>query len=313
MGDFEQTTVWDAASNLTVRHYSDGTFVTQQFDSLNRLTTAVDWAGSTTFGYSPRSEILGKTDPGLLSQAYRYDANSNRIGLTDPDGGFITNTYDGLDRVYTSQKQTGKFYTNLYDPDSRRTTLMMGSGNVRQYGLDPRSQITTQIDYAGTTPISTLVDGYDGVGNRVSRVQDGVPISWTYDNDYRLLGQQTAGGSATFTYNSVFSALVKWHQGLAPLSMTYDSTNRLVNTLQGAALTSLGYDGAGNRTAINKGPVIRNSYDPENRPIGISYPNGTNSTYTYQGYNGLRRSPWEPGSPVTTFVWDGDDYLQGRS
>jgi hypothetical protein len=37
------------------------------------------------------------------------------------------------------------------------------------------------------------------------------------------------------------------------------------------------------------------------------------STYTYQGYDGLRRSKHEPGGVLTTFVRDGGDYLQERS
>ena len=35
---------------------------------------------------------------------------------------------------------------------------------------------------------------------------------------------------------------------------------------------------------------------------------GSLSTYSYDG-DGLRRSAHEPGGALTTFVWDGDDYL----
>jgi YD repeat-containing protein len=95
---------YDGASNLLSKRYSDGTILTQQFDPLNRLTTATDWAGNTTFAYSGKSELVGKTDPGLYSKTYRYDGVSNRIGVTDPDGKFITVTCDPLDRVSSSQK-----------------------------------------------------------------------------------------------------------------------------------------------------------------------------------------------------------------
>jgi YD repeat-containing protein len=304
-----KTMVWDAASNLTSCRYSDGTFVTQQFDSLNRLTAAIDWAGDTTFAYSPRSELLGKSDPGGLAQAYRYDPLSIRIGLTDPDGGLVTTTFDALNRTSSVQSQTGQIYTPQYDPDGRRTTLALGTGIIRQYGRDHLGRITTQIDYAGAAPISTMIDGYDGVGNRVSRLQDGVAISWTHDNNYRLLGQQTAGAYATMTYNAVGSTLVKWHQGQPPQTMVYDSNNAQVTSTSGDVITSFGYDNMGNQTAQNTGPVIRSSWDPENRLIGISNPDGTLSSYTYQGYDGMRRSAWEPGQALTTFVWDWTSYL----
>jgi hypothetical protein len=64
-----------------------------------------------------------------------------------------------------------------------------------------------------------MIDGYDPVGNRVSRLQDGVPIAWNYDNDYRLLGQQTAGAYATFAFDSLYNTTLKWHQGQAPQTM----------------------------------------------------------------------------------------------
>ena len=62
-----------------------------------------------------------------------------------------------------------------------------------------------------------MVDTYDAVGNRTGRNQDGVLTTWTYDNSYRLTGQQTSGGYATFTYDAVGNTLVKHQQGSSPM------------------------------------------------------------------------------------------------
>jgi YD repeat-containing protein len=70
------------------------------------------------------------------------------------------------------------------------------------------------------------------------------------------------------------------------------------------------HDGAGNliREDAN-GVVTQYAYDPSNRQTKVTHPDGTLSTYTYQGYDGLRRTRQEPGGSVHTQVWDGSDYL----
>jgi YD repeat-containing protein len=71
------TNTYDGARNWLTSQYSNGQILTLQYDPPNRLTTATDWGGQTTFAYSARSELIGKTDPGSLSQSYRYDGVSN--------------------------------------------------------------------------------------------------------------------------------------------------------------------------------------------------------------------------------------------
>jgi len=96
-------------------------------------------------------------------------------------------------------------------------------------------------------------------------------------------------------------------------SMTYDRANRLLNSTSGNIITSFSFDNVfmGVEHTINS--LTNYSYDGENRLVGVVYPDNTRSTYTYQGYNRLRRSAWEPGQSLTTFVWNGSDYLQERS
>ena len=50
-----------------------------------------------------------------------------------------------------------------------------------------------------------------------------------------------------------------------------------------------------------------------NRLTGIQFPSGTRSTYTHSGGDGLRRSALEAGGVLTTFIWDGNDYLMEKS
>jgi YD repeat-containing protein len=74
-------------------------------------------------------------------------------------------------------------------------------------------------------------------------------------------------------------------------------------------------DNTGNLTEVNAaGSRTTYVYDHENRLTGLRFPNGTRSTYTYAGGfpaegEGLRRTAHEAGGSLTTFVWDGSDYL----
>ena len=69
------------------------------------------------------------------------------------------------------------------------------------------------------------------------------------------------------------------------------------------------YDANGNLTEENAaGSRTTNVYDNENRLTNIKFPDGTRSTYSYNGDN-LRRSKFEAGGTLTTMIWDGSDYL----
>ena len=136
--------------------------------------------------------------------------------------------------------------------------------------------------------------------------------TWSYDNNYRLLGQQTAGGYATFTYDPLYNTGINWIQGQAPISMTYNAASELLTSIQGASTTTYSYDQAGNTILANAGGLLTtNIYDCENRLIKASDPTGL-STYTYAGA-GLRRSAQEQGQALTTFVRDGRDVIQAGS
>ena len=97
------------------------------------------------------------------------------------------------------------------------------------------------------------------------------------------------------------------------MTMSFDAANRLVSIQQGATKTTVTYDANGNLTEENaNGSRTTNVWDQENRLVGVRYPAGTRSTYTYEA-DGLRRSKHEPGGDLTTMIWDRDDYLMEKS
>jgi YD repeat-containing protein len=260
------------------------------------------------------------TGPWWADGKRHYDAAGNRTTLVDPDGGIFTATFDALNRTETLKNPDGAIFTSQYDAGGRRTTLLLGLGSKRQYQYDAADRLTTQIELSATSaPILTMVDTYDSVGNRTGRNKDGTVTTWTYDDIYRLTGQQQTGAWATFSYDQAGNLEVKWHQGTNPMTFMHDAANRITTMLQGTTITSFTYDNNGNLTEENAASSRTTySFDRENRLTGVRYSDGTRSTYTYAGGfpvegEGLRRSAHEPGGSLTTFVWDGSDYVMEKT
>ncbi len=84
--------------------------------------------------------------------------------------------------------------------------------------------------------------------------------------------------------------------------------------LSGANQTTYSFDNNGNKVQsylVGTGLSV-NTFDFENRMIGVATAAGAVSTYSFAGATGLRRTKQEgseAGQPVHTIVWDGSNYL----
>lgn len=74
------------------------------------------------------------------------------------------------------------------------------------------------------------------------------------------------------------------------MTMTFDGADRLLTILQGANLTTVSFDANGNQTGENlNGALTTNTFDQENRLIGVVQADGTRST------NAPSRRNWRVG------------------
>jgi YD repeat-containing protein len=302
--------VYDSVGQLGTILYADGTAVTMQYDLLGRQTTMIDSGGTTTYTYTPRSELSGQTLPGGYVLTMQYDTVGNQTTLIDSDGGSFITSFDALNRTSVVAEPTRSLTTVQYDIDSRRTTFIDANGSTSQYQYDAAGQLTTHIELnSADSPVFTMVDVFDPVGNRTSNNLNSVLTTWTYDPGYQVLGQQSSGAYATFQYDAAGNILLKYEQGSSPMSFTYDNANRATTMLQGSALTTYQYSATGNLIQENlNGALTTNLYDKENRLVGIQFSNASLSTYTYSG-DGLRRTAFEAGDVQTTLIWQGTDLL----
>ena len=179
------------------------------------------------------------------------------------------------------------------------------------------SQISTRMRFSAATPIGTIVDGYDPVGNRIARNLDGNPITWSYDDLYRLTGQQKAGQVCTYTLDGVGNLKTMWEGGNFPRTFTHDAADRLVTMIEGSNLTTYTWTGYGAlSTEITGTATTDYSYNGQDQLALVTPPgDGFPTTYAFDG-DGLRRSIQTtnvnqdpPTLDITTVVWDGSDYL----
>ena len=137
---------------------------------------------------------------------------------------------------------------------------------------------------------------------------------------------KTSGANAhdyTYTYDGNDNRLTSSETG-ALTFWTYDIANRLVTSVSGGLTTTYTFDRNGNKTIVRESVNIYTlGYDNMNR---LNYQiDGSNRftvskktpgdlqrfTYTYDASN-LKRYEDAP-TGRTTIVWDGFDYLEGRS
>ena len=90
-----------------------------------------------------------------------------------------------------------------------------------------------------------------------------------------------------------------------------DAAGRLVTSVSGGVTTTYSFGANGNLETISDGTgVTTMQYDKESRLIVHQSSAGSVASYAY-GLDGLKGTEQVDGV-MTTLVWDGKDYLQGR-
>ena len=201
--------------------------ITRTYDCMNRVTSYTDYKGNTVkYGYDELGNLITLTYPGGEIVRYDYDKAGLLTTVTDEEGFVTSYSYDDLGRLHTTTKPDGSVETVTYDKLSR----------------------VTQSEVVGedSTLISRYTYVYDSWGNIVST---------TYQDE-------TEEGRTTT--NSATSKGVTNSDGSTTVSMTYDSSNRMV-TYNGEDVL---YDDDGNMLyGPLDGVMTEFEYDCRNRLV----------------------------------------------
>jgi RHS repeat-associated protein len=224
-GAFNKTVsyLYDQVGNIQTMTYPDGHPVFYGYDEVNQLTTITELGvGLTTYQYDGVGKIARMNYPNGFSTVYQYDALDRLAKL---------NTYDPGGWTFWN-------YTYTYDPIGNIVGIDEAfTAATTMYQYDALDQLTHV-----TSPSSDTVDySYDGVGNRLLEMVNGLPTGYMYDDANRMLSK----GSTTYTYDTVGNRLQKTSfEGTTTYSYNYE--NQVTSlTRQGGGTVQYQYSPSG--------------------------------------------------------------------
>ena len=316
-----------------------------QYDGQGHVTQVQDpFLKTTLFGYDANGQLNAVTDPlsrqttmirdaaGRVTQSldsagkitqFQYDADGNLTRVTDHDGGVTTYDYAAgrearlLSKVVDAKQNalaTGFGTVFAYDLNARLTSVTNPLGQAKSFAYDLKGNLTSATDAnartttfaydaldrlvtktipaTGADPGGAVSYGYDAVGNRTSLTHyNGSALTMSYDALDRLsqTTQKLPGGfEAAIGYE--YDADGNRTRMTTPwliVDYTYDALNRLKTIIAGGQTYSFGYDALGRRTSLSfpNGVETAYSYDGASQLLGIEHKDGllilAKSTYSY--------------------------------
>ncbi|MCQ4297682.1 RHS repeat protein [Pseudomonas stutzeri] len=279
---------YDAQDNLTQVSDPRGVTTQYRYDGLGNLTQLVSPdSGTTAFAHDAAGNVIRKTDARGVVTSYGYDALNRLTSKTYPTSPALNIQYHydmtadgnhGVGRLTAVQDASGVLG---YRYDARgnltqqlRSLEVAGSDvyDTLQYTYDGANQLT-RIDY----PAGFAVQYQRNAAGQVGEVDivideqpaafasdlsympfgplksltwaNGINLSRTYDQDYRLTQQSVGPWQVNYGYDAN-SNIQSLESGLfGDLLYGYDALDRLTREDEGNQRLQYGYDAVGNRTS----------------------------------------------------------------
>jgi RHS repeat-associated protein len=248
MADGHGTTSWtyDRLGRVSQVGQPGSGAVTYTYDAVGNRTS-VSAAGKTvSYAYTATNALASVTDWASRTTAYSYDDAGRPSTVAYPNTIAASYTIDRAGRVgnlaYTRSGSALASFGYTFNGEGQRLSETSPEGTT-SYTYDTLGRLT------GTTypdtPAETFT--YDTVGNRTTRVSNGVTTTYGYDDASELTSVTTGGVVATYTYDANGNR-TRVVVGSVTTTYTYDTENRLTALASGGNTIGLyAYDGAGNR------------------------------------------------------------------
>jgi RHS repeat-associated protein len=301
---------YDDVGNLTSVNYPASPDISLTYDALNRVTSQVDAAGSTSYTYTDSSNLATEDGPWANDTVtYTYHSSVPRLrtslSLQQPSGAWTSGlSYDATKRLQTltgpmgnftyTYKGAGNLWTNLALPNTAAITNNF-DGSARLLG--------TYLRNSSGNILNKHTYLYNTAHERTRHTRtDGSYVSFTYDNISQLKTAVGSGGQSTenlgYLYDTAWNLNKRTNNGVVS-TFIVDNKNQLTNAPGVGTQT---FDDNGNVT-YSAGNSRGYSYDDENRLVNWYYYDG--------GYNG-NGQPTSPADLRSEFVYDGLGRLRKR-
>ena len=202
--------------------------------------------------------------------SYSYDKNGNVTGVTDQTGKTTEYAYDSINNLKSVKDGNDILAAYTYNSDSTVSNINYKNGIKISYNYNKDKNVTSLVQKDAKAKIINSFDyTYDNNENELSKNENGIETSYTYDKMNRLL----TAGTDSFTYDNAGNRAT-WNRGNEKIKYTYDANNRMTAV-----------------TSSNSGSIV---YSYDNNGNQLTSSDGT--TYTYDGFNQLKSVEQADGS-----------------
>ena len=217
--------------------------------------------GRTTYSYDAANRLTSLLNPFSERTTWVHDALSRASTLTLANGAVTTYAYDAAGRLtlLRNTKSDGTTVSSFeYANDSvgNRTGVLEGNGDRVTWSYDALYQLTRERrDGASSYDITY---SYDGVGNRLTKVDAGQTTTYTYDEGNELTVELApAGTRTTYSYDNNGNTTVKNAAG-SSTTYTWDGENRLTKIESADGILTMTYDADGLRRKKEEASAVAN-------------------------------------------------------
>lgn len=308
---------WAYDENLHVLSRTDGLGRTTgyAYDTAGNPVTVTGPAGTTTYTYNSRGQVLTAADSTGLLVTNTYDAAGNLLTTKNALNYVTAYAYDARGRLTSVTDPRSKVTSFAYNTQGDLVSRTDAASGVSSFGYDGRGRVTSatdtlshqtsfEYDAAGrlkkvTAPDSTFVTyTYDTAGRR-TRFTDARSNStdFAYDEAYRLTSVTNADNKTTsFSYDLMSNLTGKTDPLNRTTNYEYDGYDRLAKIVYPPAATGaarlderFSYDAGGRLTGATDGAgkVTAYEYDSAGRLAKVINPALKETRYEYDSRSHL--------------------------
>ncbi|MBA3534133.1 MAG: RHS repeat-associated core domain-containing protein, partial [Ardenticatenales bacterium] len=278
---------YNARGYQTLVTYADGTTLQQSYDGLGNLLSRTDEAGHTTqFGYDAMNQLTVVTNSLGHPTHYTYDELGNLTAQTDVNGHTTTFAYDPLGRRISRRLPLGMTESYGYDVVGSLIAKTDFNSHTTTYTYDAMNRLTAKIpDPRLAEPAITF--SYTRTGQRATMADASGITSYTYDAQECLIRKEAPAGTLSYSYDAAGNLLsiASSNPGGTSVAYTWDAAYRLKTATDQLGTTQYAYNAVGNK-------------------LNSIYPNGVQSSYTYNNRNQLTIvSTGYENTPIASYTY----------
>lgn len=278
----------DEGGGLTAIRGPQGPLFKLESDPLGRLTAIQDPGGArTTYEYDDHGNMSGFRDRNRSKTELLRDDSGRLTGYVDPRGSATRFEYGERDVPESIALPSGDQWSFRFDDEGLLESMLVNGFEHAAYDIDPDSG-DVSISYPDGTETILKTDG----GRIVEATNEHCTVRFAYDNEGRLLAEESSEGKVTYERDAVGAIIAVVGPDGSRAGFERDRENRVHTAV----------DWHGGRHQIR--------YDARGALSAIHAPNGASTTQTSTDL-GLPaslevNSPGEPGGPTLIRSWSYD-------